>query len=81
MVLRKTNPEMVVSDLMLNGEGRWNETLIEEILDLEDTMVMFSMPLANLQEEDVRIWRHNRNDKYSVKLTYHNLRENILDTC
>ncbi|RZB51670.1 hypothetical protein D0Y65_048194 [Glycine soja] len=54
---------MVVSDLMLNGEGRWNETLIEEILDLEDTMVMFSMPLANLQEEDVRIWRHNRNDK------------------
>ncbi|KAG4935738.1 hypothetical protein JHK85_050657 [Glycine max] len=31
---------MVVSDLMLNGEGKWNETLIEEILDLEDTMVL-----------------------------------------
>jgi hypothetical protein len=53
----------------------WRMNLLQEMFSAEEAKIVTSIPIASLSQPDMRIWRCTANGKFTVKCTYHLVRE------
>lgn len=71
---------MIVSDLLLNGEKCWNTQLVHDIFDDDTVTSVLKTPLINSVATDKIVWRYEKNGIYSVKSAYRYYIEDAFDT-
>ena len=62
---------MVVSQLFLQGERKWDAHKVVSIFSNSDANLILSMRIPDLPSMDRLAWAHSTNGKYSVKTGYH----------
>lgn len=58
-----------MSSLLVTGENRWNEPLINNIFKEKDVQLILSIPL-NQSDQDTWYWKKDRMGCYSIKTAY-----------
>jgi hypothetical protein len=61
---------MFLSDLMIEGEKRWDVDKIVDLLSVEGVCAIQETPLFGSVQEDKMLWQEERNGLYSVKSGY-----------
>ena len=63
-----------VSSLMVSGENKWDEDLLEDIFDERDINLILSIPLQN-NSPDSWYWKYEKCGGYSVKTAYRRIQD------
>ncbi|KAL0444623.1 UNVERIFIED_CONTAM: putative mitochondrial protein [Sesamum latifolium] len=69
--LNSLSEDALVSNLLLPGTSQWNETLIRQVFNWEDAILILGIPLSAGQYPDRRIWHYTKDGRFSVKSAYH----------
>lgn len=67
---------MHASTITDHGNSSWRLEILEQILNPDDSNEVQNLPLLNVAESDVQIWKLTKDGNYFVKSAYHN----IIDT-
>jgi hypothetical protein len=70
---------MRVAELINESTGTWNIALIQQLFNHRDAAEISRLPLNLLNREDEPIWRYSKNGNYTVRSTYYQLMEHIVD--
>ncbi|XP_017217507.1 uncharacterized protein LOC108195085 [Daucus carota subsp. sativus] len=63
-----------VSSVMVSGENKWDEDLLEDIFDERDINLILSIPLQN-NSPDSWYWKYAKCGGYSVKTAYRRIQD------
>jgi hypothetical protein len=69
------DPDVKVCDLVDTDSKWWNFPLLESLFSSDEVEKIKEIPLSSTNQEDVLIWRGNKNGVFSVKSEYHMLKE------
>ncbi|CAI9117480.1 OLC1v1018880C1 [Oldenlandia corymbosa var. corymbosa] len=67
------HPSSLVSDLIDQSTGNWNQELINSIFSPSEASCILSMMLGDAPTSDKWIWHHSTNGRFSVKSVYSTL--------
>lgn len=70
IVARVNDPPQLVSDLIDQGNARWDTELIEQVFLLYDAAAILSIPLCTRIMEDFWSWGFEKNGIFSVRSAY-----------
>lgn len=62
---------LLVKDLMLPDEKKWNSSLINAIFPMEVANKILRMPLVSAAAHDALIWNPDKKGEYTVRSAYH----------
>lgn len=63
---------------MIDGSTKqWNEELIDGIFASDEAAIIKKIPLGRIASEDVLIWPHSSNGRYSCESVYRFLKEMV----
>ena len=77
----KAEWEWRVSDLINWQEHKWDRDRIEASFHKFDAEAILKISLSRRLVQDLIVWIHTKNGKYSVKLGYHMAKQMKLDDC
>ncbi|XP_062014154.1 uncharacterized protein LOC133730612 [Rosa rugosa] len=60
---------------LLNNDGSWNETLVQQVCHVDDIPFILSIPLSSRRVKDRWVWHFDSNGRFSVKSAYKLLME------
>ena len=63
-------PDLTVDNLINIKSRTWNLQVIRTLVDLQDAIIIESIPLSRIQTADHDGWHYNNNGRYTVKSRY-----------